>query len=136
MVKPADIHELRARAGEVAGLLKTLSHPNRLLIACDLTEGERSVGEIEARTSVRQPVLSRELARLRMEGLVATRRDSKMIYYRLADTRLPTLIDALCNAFGSPAQSAKMRKLDSASPRPRAIMTKKRSNAPSKGRIS
>lgn len=93
---PAD---LRARAEEVAGILKVLSHPNRLLIACDLMEGERSVGEIEARTGVRQPTLSRELARLRDESLVETRRDSKQIFYRLVDPRIPRLIEALCRTF-------------------------------------
>ena len=64
------LDELRERAGEVAGLLKILSHPNRLLVACELMEGECSVSEIEARTGVAQPNLSRDLARLRAAGLV------------------------------------------------------------------
>lgn len=103
MAKPGDIEGLKKRAGEVAGLLKTLSHPNRLLIACQLMSGEHSVSEIEARARVKQPVLSRELARLRAAGLVATRRDSKRIFYRIADDRLAHLITSLCEAMASPA---------------------------------
>ena len=98
-LKQTDIEELRERSGEVATLLKTLAHRNRLLIACQLMEGEQSVSEIEEKTGVLQPVLSRELARLRRDGLLATRRESRMIHYRLADSRLTALVTALCNAF-------------------------------------
>lgn len=100
MTAPATMSDLRDRAEEVAALLKTLSHPNRLLIICDLIEGERSVGDIEDRTGVRQPGLSRELARLRNDGLVSTRRESKVVFYRVADRRLSRLVPALCAAFG------------------------------------
>lgn len=95
--KPAkEVSALRAGAGEVARLLKILSHPNRLLIACELMCGEASVSEIEERAGVRQPVLSRDLARLRAAGLVVARRDSKLVYYRLADDRLANVIEGLC----------------------------------------
>ena len=91
---------IRAKATEVAGLMKTLSHPNRLLIACELMKGEMSVSDIEAGSGVRQPVLSRELARLRDENLVETRRESKVIFYSLKDGRLKQLMEVLCLAFG------------------------------------
>ena len=91
---------VRARATEVAGLMKTLSHPNRLLIVCELMGGERSVSEIEEASGVRQPVLSRELARLRDENLVETRRASKAVFYSLKDERLQALMDVLCASFG------------------------------------
>jgi DNA-binding transcriptional ArsR family regulator len=99
------LSELRAGATEIARLLKILSHPNRLLIACDLMEGERSVSAIEARTGVKQPVLSRDLGRLRTAGLVLTRRRSKQIFYRLADKRLANVIEGLCIscAVGAPS---------------------------------
>ncbi|MEX0644564.1 MAG: metalloregulator ArsR/SmtB family transcription factor [Parvularculaceae bacterium] len=103
MAKPKDIEGLKARAGEVAGLLKTLSHANRLLIACQLMSGEQSVSEIEARACVRQPVLSRDLARLRAAGLVVARRESKRVFYRIADERLVRLMTSLCEAISSPA---------------------------------
>ncbi len=100
MTKPVDIKDLQSRAHEVSGLLKTLSHPNRLLIACCLTEREKSVGEIEKDTDIAQPHVSRELARLREAGLVSARRESKNVFYKIADQRLAYLIDALCRAFG------------------------------------
>ncbi|MGY6628453.1 MAG: ArsR/SmtB family transcription factor [Oceanicaulis sp.] len=96
-----DIAQLRARAGEVSGLLKLLANPGRLLIACELMDGERTVSQIEQRTGVRQPNLSRDLARLRAAGLVAARRDGKAVHYRLKDSRIQLLMTALCAAFAS-----------------------------------
>ena len=96
-----DIEQLRDRAEEVSGLLKLLSHPNRLLVACEMMEGERSVSEIEQSTGVRQPNLSRDLARLRDAGLVTTRREAKQVFYRLADNRIERLMQAMCAAFAS-----------------------------------
>ncbi|WP_321394882.1 metalloregulator ArsR/SmtB family transcription factor [Emcibacter sp.] len=96
MNRTENLDTLRNRAGEISALLKVLSHPNRLLIACELMEGERSVSEIEQNTGVRQPGLSRELARLREQGLVITNRESKAVFYRLSDQRLSDLISALC----------------------------------------
>lgn len=107
MAATLPLYELRTRADEVAALLKTLSHRNRLLIACQLMEGELSVSAIEQRTGVRQPVLSRELARLRRDGLLATRRESRMIHYSLADSRLAALIGALCDAFAPDPKQVK-----------------------------
>lgn len=100
-----ELTELRERADEVASLMKILAHPGRLLVACELMEGECSVSEIEARTGVRQPNLSRDLARMRVAGLVTPRRDAKHVYYSLADERIQKLVAALCLAFGP--QSAK-----------------------------
>lgn len=101
---------LRQRAVEVARLMKLLSHPNRLLIACELTAGEKSVAELEHATGAAQPNLSRDLARLRADGLVAARRQSKSVYYRLADDRLLRIIDALCAAFAPAAAAPGRRK--------------------------
>lgn len=126
MVENARVDSLRLRANEVAKLLKTFSHPNRLLIACDLMQGERSVGELETRTGVRQPVLSRELARLRSEGLVGARRESKMMFYRLTDERLDTLVLALCDAFGSDDPKETARAQSRKSRRPSAADAVKR----------
>lgn len=102
------MRELDQRAEEVAELLKLLSHPNRLRIACELRDHEASVSALENAIGAAQPTLSRDLARMREEGLVAARRQSKSVYYRLADDRLARLIDALCAAFGpDTAQSRK-----------------------------
>jgi len=104
MTAQANMREFQMRAAEVAGLLKLLSHPNRLLIACELRDREASVGDLETATGAAQSNLSRDLARMREEGLLAARRQSKSVYYRLADDRLARVIDALCAAFGPEAQ--------------------------------
>ena len=94
-----DLSLVRTRAEEVSGLLKLLSHPNRLLVTCELAGGELAVSQIEARTGVAQPNLSRDLARLRAEGIVTTRRQSKQIFYSLTDPRIIAVMSALCDAF-------------------------------------
>ncbi|NWG92213.1 MAG: helix-turn-helix transcriptional regulator [Parvularculaceae bacterium] len=104
-----DMTELQERAEEVSGLLKLLSHRNRLLIACELRDGEASVGALEAAIGAAQPNLSRDLARMREEGLLAARRQGKSVFYRLADDRLARVIDALCAAFGPKAAQPKKR---------------------------
>lgn len=95
----SNLEAVRYRAAEVSALLKLLSHPNRLLVACELMDGERSVSEIEARTGVRQPNLSRDLARLRQAGIVSTRREAKLVFYQLKDPRISALMGALCDVF-------------------------------------
>lgn len=99
MTKPG-MDAIRARAAEVSGLMKTLSHPNRLMIVCELMNGELSVSEIEDASGVRQPVLSRELGRLRDENLVSTRRESKAVFYSLQDEKLRELMNVLCRSWG------------------------------------
>lgn len=109
MTVQPDIDDLRERAGEVSALLKLLSHPTRLLIACELRAGEASVGALEDAIGASQPNLSRDLARMREEGLLAARRQSKSVYYRLADDRLARVIDALCAAFAPETRKPKRR---------------------------
>lgn len=92
-----DTTALKPLAEEATSLLKALAHPVRLTICCQLRACEMSVGEIEAQLGFRQPRLSRELAKLRDEGVVETRRESKVIFYRLADApRARAMIDAIC----------------------------------------
>jgi DNA-binding transcriptional ArsR family regulator len=64
--------------------LKSLANENRLLLLCLLSEGEYSVTELETLLGIRQPTLSQQLAKLRDENLVQTRRNGKSIYYCLA----------------------------------------------------
>jgi ArsR family transcriptional regulator len=109
MLERLQVDELQARAVEVSGLLKLLSHPLRLLIACELRNGEASVGALEERLGAVQPNLSRDLGRMRDEGLLAARRESKSVYYRIADQRLAQVVDALCAAFGRDAGKKKAR---------------------------
>ncbi len=94
-----DIDALVASAQEACGFLKTLAHEARFLILCLLIEEEKSVTEIEELLSLRQPAVSQQLARLRAEGLVETRRDGKNIFYSLARPEVREIIDALHRAF-------------------------------------
>lgn len=91
--------DLHARAGEAAALMKTLSNPARLMILCQLVEGERSVAELERNLDTKQPNVSQQLARLRLEGYVAPRREGRTIFYSLADDRVAAVIHNLHQTF-------------------------------------
>lgn len=91
--------QMENRAGEVAELLRTLSHPARLMLACALAEKEYSVGELEHGLGIRQPTLSQQLGVLRESGIVETRREAKQIFYRLTETKAARLIEALYGIF-------------------------------------
>ena len=97
---------LATRAAEVAGLLKTLAHPGRLMLVCTLVEGEFSVGALEDRLGLHQPSLSQQLTLLRAAGIVETRREGKQIFYRLAAEKAARLVGALhaifCAQEGTP----------------------------------
>jgi len=92
-----DTASLAPLADEATALLKALAHPARLMICCQLKDREMSVGDMEEQLGIRQPRLSRELGKLREDGLVKTRRESKVIFYQLADKpRLREMVDAVC----------------------------------------
>ncbi|MGN7291640.1 metalloregulator ArsR/SmtB family transcription factor [Rhizobium sp. SAFR-030] len=97
----SNLEVMRVHAPAVSGLLKTLSHPVRLLLACTLAEGEHSVGMLEERLGVRQPTLSQQLTVLREAAIVDTRRSGKQIFYRLAGYETPLLIAALYTIYGT-----------------------------------
>ena len=86
-------------AREASEFLKALAHESRLMILCNLLEGEKSVGELETHLSLRQSTASQQLARLRLEGLVAARRDGKTIYYSIADQKVRSVIGVLYATF-------------------------------------
>jgi DNA-binding transcriptional ArsR family regulator len=94
-----DLDGLIGNAQRASDMMKALSHEARLVILCLLAEGERSVGEIERVLQLRQPAVSQQLARLRAEGMVKTRREGKNIYYSLARTEVREVIGALHRAF-------------------------------------
>jgi DNA-binding transcriptional ArsR family regulator len=96
---PLDVDELLANARGASEFLKAISHEARLVILCLLVEGEKSVSELEEMLSLRQPAVSQQLARLRADGLVDTRRDGKNIYYSLARPEVVEIIGALHRAF-------------------------------------
>lgn len=94
-----DIAGMRRAAGQATALLRTLANEDRLLLLCQLSQGERSVGDLEALLDIRQPTLSQQLAVLRAEGLVATRRDGKRIHYRVADGKALSLLQSLYDLY-------------------------------------
>lgn len=76
--------------------LKSLANDNRLVIVCALANGERNVSQLEEMLGIRQPTLSQQLARLRSDGIVSTRRESKQIFYSLASKEAERVIRLLC----------------------------------------
>ncbi|WP_434631407.1 ArsR/SmtB family transcription factor [Chromobacterium sp. CV08] len=94
-----DFAQMRAAAGQACGLLRALANEDRLLLLCRLSQGERSVGELEDEVGIRQPTLSQQLGVLRGEGLVATRRDGKRIYYSVADANALAVLATLYQRF-------------------------------------
>ena len=90
-----DLDTLRAAAGRACALLRALAHDDRLVLLCQLAQGEHSVGELEARLGIAQPTLSQQLGVLRREGLVSTRRDGKHIHYRIASDDALALMHTL-----------------------------------------
>src|SRR5437773_12046273 len=95
----SDFDGMAAKAREAAGFLKALAHESRLMILCHLCEGEKSVSELEQMLVLRQPTVSQQLARLRADDLVTTRRHGKVIYYRLSNDDVRVLAETVCNLF-------------------------------------
>jgi len=95
----ADLAQMVKSAREASDFLKALAHESRLLILCDLSDGEKSVGELEDFLSMRQSTVSQQLARLRLEGLVTTRREGKTIYYSIAREDVRTILATIYNVF-------------------------------------
>lgn len=99
---PAPVLDLHAKAGEAASLLKALANPDRLLLLCQLVDGERSVGELGDLVGIEQPSLSQQLAVLRGERLVATRREGKQVLYRIVSPAAMTILQTLYGLFCEP----------------------------------
>jgi len=96
------------QAAEAASLMRALSNESRLLVLCHLVEsGELPAGELVARIGLGQSALSQHLARLREEGLVATRKEAQSVFYRICDPRaeqvLALLNDLFCAELGGKA---------------------------------
>ena len=94
-----DIDMLRSSAEDASRLMKALSNPARLLLLCQLAQGEQRVGELEALVGILQPTLSQQLGVLRDEGLVSTRRESKNIYYQIDSPQALAVMNVLYEQF-------------------------------------
>lgn len=102
MIVPGDLEE-------AAELLRVLGHGVRLALLTSLIGGERSVGEIEGETAVGQPGLSQQLGVLRKAGLVLTRREAKLVYYRIDHDRI-ALVSGLLDRFAGTAAAPKRER--------------------------
>jgi ArsR family transcriptional regulator len=99
--------QFAAKAGEAAALLKALAHEARLMVLCQLVEGEHSAGALQVSSGLSQSALSQHLAKLREEGLVATRREAQTIYYRLADPNVERVLATLAAIYCPPKRKRK-----------------------------
>jgi DNA-binding transcriptional ArsR family regulator len=118
---------MQEKATEAAEFMRLFSTPSRLMLLCHIAQKERSVGEIQEDLDFKQPALSQQLAELRQAGVVQTRRESRQIYYSIADGRVGVVMDMLMQMFcgtshGPPAHSVAP---------PHTVVSPKRSNAAS-----
>jgi len=94
-----DIAQLQANAGRASSLLKVMANQARLMIMCHLLKGEKNVQELQRHVGLSQSALSQQLAILRGQDLVRTRRDAQSVYYSLASKEAETLIGTLYDLY-------------------------------------
>ena len=94
-----DLTQLRSAAAQASGLLRLLANEDRLLLLCQLTQGEKNVSALETLTGIRQPTLSQQLGVLRNEHGVEPRREGKQIYYRLSNEEVEAVLMTLYSLF-------------------------------------
>jgi DNA-binding transcriptional ArsR family regulator len=94
-----DLEEMKIAAAQACKLMKVLANPDRLMILCQLSQGEMKVGEIETLLGIGQPTLSQQLTVLRDESLVSARRDGKNMYYQVTSPQALALIAVLYEQF-------------------------------------
>lgn len=87
--------QMREAAGQAVSALKVLANEDRLLLLCQLSQGEMGVSELEEALDIRQPTLSQQLGVLRTEGVVTTRRDGKRVFYSVPDPKVMQLLALL-----------------------------------------
>jgi len=89
-------------AGAASELLKALANPNRLMLLCQMIDGERPVGELADALGLRDATVSQHLALLRKDGLVATRREGQTIHYSIASDEARAVIATLYQLYCAP----------------------------------
>ncbi|MBC7499761.1 MAG: winged helix-turn-helix transcriptional regulator [Herminiimonas sp.] len=101
------MQNMRLAATQASTLLKALANPDRLLLLCQLSQGEQCVSELEKLLAIVQPTLSQQLGVLREERLVRTRRDGKQIFYSIASTEALAVMQVLYDQFCNPGSGEK-----------------------------
>lgn len=94
-----EVARLRGSAVRATDLLKAMANPSRLMILCQIAEGEKSVGELESAIGLSQSGLSQHLALLRRKGIVSTRREAQSIFYSLASKEAEAVMATLYQVF-------------------------------------
>ena len=90
-----DVGEMREAAGRATAMLRVLANEDRLMLLCQLTQGEACVSDLEELLGIRQPTLSQQLGVLRAEEIVSTRREGKKIFYQVCDERVVSVLKTL-----------------------------------------
>ena len=99
MTGPDELADMAENAKQATDFMKAMAHESRLMILCYLSSGEKSVMELEGLLALRQPTVSQQLARLRLERLITARRDGKTIYYSIADDRALKMMEVVYGMF-------------------------------------
>ena len=99
MTQPDELEQMAENAKRATDFMKAMAHESRLMILCYLSSGEKSVMELEQLLALRQPTVSQQLARLRLERLITARRDGKTIYYSIADDRALKMMEVVYDMF-------------------------------------
>jgi DNA-binding transcriptional ArsR family regulator len=107
-----DFEQLRESAQHASRLLKSLANERRLLVLCHLSQGEKSVGELERLIDLSQSALSQHLARLRRDNLVETRREAQTIYYSICSPEALAVLETLHGVFCSDGAVVRANRAD------------------------
>jgi len=94
-----NLTQMQNSATEASELLKVMAHPERLMVLCQLTQGEVGVGELQASSSLSQSAFSQHLTVLRKHNLIKARKESQQVFYSLCDPRVESLIETLYSVF-------------------------------------
>jgi DNA-binding transcriptional ArsR family regulator len=105
-----ELAQMQASAADACRLMKVLANPDRLLLLCQLSQGEKRVGELEELLGIVQPTLSQQLTVLRDEELVSTRREGKNIYYQLTSPRALAVMQVLYLQYCNTSTESTLRK--------------------------
>jgi len=105
-----DLDMMEAAADQASDLLKALSNRHRLLILCQLIDGERSVGHLAEQLGLRDSAVSQHLALLRKDALVTARRDAQTIYYSIASEPARDVLTTLYRVYCPSDAGKKSRK--------------------------
>lgn len=96
MADPAfTVAQMREAAGRATAMLRVLSNQDRLLLLCQLTQGELCVSDLEELLGIRQPTLSQQLGILRHEEIVSARREGKKVFYQISDAQVVLILNTL-----------------------------------------